>query len=146
MWSEQCSSFLSWMELRETRSQSLSQSENFDNKVDDPYFVLDEEREEAAPPICTQTATQRSAQGRDCCGRSMLAQAAETLLSCEPWKTEEDADTAPAISRFQPRRTPVQLGTLSPYSPKDLSFCFLPLTQSGQSQATLTNRLQKTEN
>uniref|UniRef100_A0A671V4K0 PiggyBac transposable element-derived protein domain-containing protein n=1 Tax=Sparus aurata TaxID=8175 RepID=A0A671V4K0_SPAAU len=44
---------------------------------------------------------------------------------CTPWKTAEDADAAPAVSRFQPRRTPgVQLETLSSYSPKDLFLLF----------------------
>ena len=87
------------MELRETRSQSLSHSERFDDEVDDPSFVLDEEREEEVPPTCKLSATRRSAQRKGRCGRSPLARAAETRLSSEPWKTEQDADTAPAVSR-----------------------------------------------
>uniref|UniRef100_A0A3Q0S922 PiggyBac transposable element-derived protein domain-containing protein n=1 Tax=Amphilophus citrinellus TaxID=61819 RepID=A0A3Q0S922_AMPCI len=57
--------------------------------------------------------------------RSPLTRAAEPCLSSEPWMTEKVADTAPAVSSFQPRRTPgVQVETLSRHSPKDLFLLF----------------------
>ncbi|KAL7373230.1 hypothetical protein ABVT39_001900 [Epinephelus coioides] len=127
--------------------ESEPESEDFDDERDDPSFVLEEEREEKEPPTSAPSGTRRSAQRR---GRrstptrsqSPLTQAAEqeARLHSEPWKTEEDADTAPAVSRFQPRRTPgVQVETLSPHSPKNLF-----LTQSNKSAATQTKMLQKT--
>lgn len=98
--------------------------------------------------MSTQSAPCRSAQrmggrGAPTRSRSPLAQAADTRPRSEPWKTAEDADAAPAVSWFQPRRTPeVQLETLSPYCPKDM-LLFLVLTQSEQSAAKQTKRLQK---
>uniref|UniRef100_A0A671UTR0 PiggyBac transposable element-derived protein domain-containing protein n=1 Tax=Sparus aurata TaxID=8175 RepID=A0A671UTR0_SPAAU len=110
--------------------ESEPESEDSDGEVDDPACVLDEEREKEEPPTSTQSAPRRSAQRNGRCGvptrsRSPLAQAEETRPRSEPWKTAEDADTAPAVSRFQPRRSPgVQLETLSSYSPKDLFLLF----------------------
>ena len=110
--------------------ESEPESEDSDDEVGDPACVLDEEREEEEPPTSTQSTPRRSAQraGRRSAptrSRSPLARAAETRPGSEPWKTAEDADAAPAVSRFQPRRTPgVQLETLSSYSPKDLFLLF----------------------
>nr|XP_046231957.1 piggyBac transposable element-derived protein 4-like [Scatophagus argus] len=75
-----------------------SESEPESEDFDDEVDDPSEERENEEPPMC--------------------------LLS-GPWKTEEDPDTAPAVSRFQPRRTPgVQVETLSSQSPKDLFLLF----------------------
>uniref|UniRef100_A0A087X5I5 Zgc:162611 n=1 Tax=Poecilia formosa TaxID=48698 RepID=A0A087X5I5_POEFO len=53
--------------------------------------------------------------------RSPRGGAAEPLPHSDPWKTEEDPDSVPGVSRFQPRRTPgVQINNLSSHSPKDL--------------------------
>lgn len=125
MWSRQCRSSLSW--------KQLGLGEDFDNEVDDPSSVLEEKKQEE-PPTRGQRATRRSAQrkvqsGTPTRSRSPLAQAAETRLSSEPWMTAEGSDTAPAVSWFQPRRTPrrtpgVPLETLSDQSPKDLFILF----------------------
>nr|XP_046253824.1 piggyBac transposable element-derived protein 4-like [Scatophagus argus] len=106
--------------------ESEPESEGFDDEVDDPSFVLQEESDDEEPPMCTQSASRRSAQrkgrhGTPTRSRSPLTPTAEP----EPWKTEENPDTAPAVSRFRPRRTPgVQVETLSPQSPKDLFLLF----------------------
>nr|XP_046264997.1 uncharacterized protein LOC124069676 [Scatophagus argus] len=104
----------------DSEPESEPESEDFDDDVDDPSFILEEE----------QSATRRSAQrmGRlvtPTRSRSPMTPAAEPRLLSGPWKTEEDADSAPAVSRFQPRRAPgVQVETLSPQSPKDLFLLF----------------------
>lgn len=105
-------------------------SEDSDNEVDDPSFLLGEEREIEQPPMCAQSAGRRSAQrqvrsGTPTRSRSPLTVAAEPRPRSEPWKTGEDPDADPAVSRFQPRRTPgVQVERISPQSPKDLFLLF----------------------
>uniref|UniRef100_A0A3Q3ENX6 PiggyBac transposable element-derived protein domain-containing protein n=1 Tax=Kryptolebias marmoratus TaxID=37003 RepID=A0A3Q3ENX6_KRYMA len=113
-------------------TESESESEDFDDEVDDPSYVCEEDRDEEQPPAptCAPNATRRSAQrtgwrGTPTRSRSPLAGTSEPHLSSEPWKTEEEADAAPEVSRFQPRRTPgVQLDTLSSHCPKDLFLLF----------------------
>ena len=128
MWSGQCSSSLSWMELREMLSQSLF----------NVCFGWGERGRGASnvhtgcsSQVCTEDGTRP---------RSPLARAAETCSSSEPWNRAEDDDTAPAVSRFQPRRTPgVQLETLSPYSPKDLFLLFF-VTDTVRTICSNTNK------
>ncbi|KAL7378916.1 hypothetical protein ABVT39_020736 [Epinephelus coioides] len=82
--------------------ESEPESEDFDDEGDDPSFVLEEEREEKEPPTSAPSGTRRSTQRRGRCSSltlswSPLAQAQpEPRLNSEPWKMEEDADTAPA--------------------------------------------------
>lgn len=115
--------------------QSEPESSDFDDTINDPSFFVEEESDEEEQPLTStprkpRTPSRRSAQkkgrhGTPTRSRSPLFQAAEPRLSSEPWKTEYDADTAPALRRFQPRRTPgVQLDTLSSHSPKDLFLLF----------------------
>ncbi|KAI3363662.1 hypothetical protein L3Q82_001286 [Scortum barcoo] len=111
----------------DTEPESEPESEDSDGEVDHLSFVVKEETEEEE---CTLGATRRSAQregrgGGSARSRSPPARAAEPQLSSEPWRTEEDADSVPALSRFKPRRTPgVQVETLFPHNPKDLFLLF----------------------
>ena len=101
---------------------SEPESEDFDDEMDDLDFVLKEESEEEEPPARAQSATRWSAQTK---GRRGSPARSRSPLRSEPWKTMEDTDTAPGVSRFQPRRTPgVQAKRLSPQSPKDLFLLF----------------------
>lgn len=85
--------------------ESKTHSEDLNDEVDDPLFVLEEERAEEEPLTYSQSATLKSAPRNQRHGgtptTSPPAQAAEPHLCSEPWKTEE-ADTSPAVSRFQP--------------------------------------------
>lgn len=107
--------------------ESEEESEDFDDEVDDPSYILGEAEEEAEYPARPQCSTWRSARrngqrGSPVRSRSPLGHAAEPLFSSESWKTEKDADSAPDISRFQPRRKPgVQIESFSKqHSPKNL--------------------------
>ena len=123
----------------DAQPESEPESEDLDAEVDDPSFILEEEQEEEVISLILKEeeeeeeprhgATRRSARrterrGSPVRSRSPLARAAEPLSS-EPWRTEQQADTAPTGSSFLPRRTPgVQVESLSHHTPKDLFLLF----------------------
>ena len=147
MCSGQCSSSLSWTELKETLSQSLGQRvrtltmkwvilcmfwmrKERKRSIQRPHRVL-----LAGLHIGTDGTTRP--RGPDL---RWLRQHRHAL-ALSPGRQRGDAGAAPAVSRFQPRRTPgVQIEKLSPHSPRDPFSYFLLLIQSGQSAATQTKR------
>lgn len=76
----------------DVESESQPESEDFNDEVDDPSFVLEEERENEEHPMCTQSDACRAAQRKGQLisptrSRSPLTPTAEPHLS-GAWKTE----------------------------------------------------------
>ncbi|XP_027859071.1 piggyBac transposable element-derived protein 4-like isoform X1 [Xiphophorus couchianus] len=99
-----------------------------DDELGDPSILFREEEEET--PTCsvqlrpTHQRTPRRAQRTRTRSRSPLTEAAPETRAGQ-WNTEEDADAAPVVSRFQPRRTPgPQMDLMSNHSPSELFLLF----------------------
>ncbi|XP_030012473.1 piggyBac transposable element-derived protein 3-like [Sphaeramia orbicularis] len=96
-----------------------------DDEVTDSSVISEEESEEQEPQTPPRCATRRSAKrkrrwGTDC-SRTPRVQTAEPGLRSKPWRTEQDWDTGPTESKFQPLRIPgLQVHTLYPLTAKDL--------------------------
>ncbi|XP_008421750.1 piggyBac transposable element-derived protein 4-like [Poecilia reticulata] len=133
--------------VEETDSDSDSEFDfdDSDYEVEDPsiFFDEEEEKEEEEEVMVTRSRSvrmtstpqktprrtphkspQRTPQRARARSRSPLCEAAAETRHGR-WNTEKDADTAPVLSRFQPKRTPgIQLDVLAPYSPKELFLLF----------------------
>ncbi|XP_041652018.1 piggyBac transposable element-derived protein 4-like [Cheilinus undulatus] len=108
-------------------SSSEEESGAEDDEVTDPSFLTSDERYEEngpSPHRTTQRGRGRRSQTRS---RSPQAQSHHCL---EPWRTRNNSDTTPQISRFMPRRTPgAQVDTHAASSPLDLfQLYFSPTT------------------
>ncbi|XP_007548905.1 piggyBac transposable element-derived protein 4-like [Poecilia formosa] len=125
--------------VEERDSDSDSESEfdfdDSDDEVEDPSIFFDEEEVEEEEEMATSSVRMTSTPQktprktpqktpRRARSRSPLSEAA-TETRQGRWNTEKDADTAPVLSRFQPKRTPgPQIDGLAPYSPKELFLLF----------------------
>ncbi|XP_028268778.1 piggyBac transposable element-derived protein 4-like [Parambassis ranga] len=101
---------------------STSEAESEDDEVTDLSFVISDESEEENE-LPTESPTKspvQSRHGERSRKRSRPSQA-QPHHGLEPWRTGNDPDTAPQISRFMPRRTPgAQVNPHATYSPLDL--------------------------
>ncbi|GLD70804.1 uncharacterized protein AKAME5_002212300 [Lates japonicus] len=103
-------------------SSEAESDDAVDDGVNDPLFVVvDNESDHEQPgPSTVQTPRRTTQRGR---GRRIQFRSAHAQphQSSEPWKTENDPDITPQISRFMPHRPPgAQVNPHAAHSPIDL--------------------------